>query len=110
MKSDGSREPLRFACELLMVSLTVSAAGCTVSADANGLPAGVHERTVAIGSGQWAVEGILTLPDRSEPVPAVLLMHGSGPGTRDGDVGPNKVYRELAWGLAARNIAVLRYD
>jgi len=40
----------------------------------------------------------------------VVLMHGSGGGTKDGDVGPNKVYREMAWALGARGVAVLRYD
>jgi dienelactone hydrolase len=73
-------------------------------------PAGVTERVVILGSGEWAVTGVLTLPVGSGPFPGAVLMHGSGPGTRDLDVGPNKVFREEAWGLAARGIAVLRYD
>lgn len=72
--------------------------------------AGVVERTVTLGSGEWAVTGVLSLPPGEGPFPAMVLMHGSGPGTRDGDVGPNKVLREVAWGLAGRGIAVLRYD
>lgn len=73
-------------------------------------PAGVTERTVTLGSGEWAVTGVLTLPAGEGPFPAAVLMHGSGPGTRDLDVGPNKVFREEAWGLAARGVAALRYD
>lgn len=73
-------------------------------------PAGVTERLITLGSGEWAVQGILTLPAGEGPFPAAVLMHGSGPGTRDLDVGPNKVFREEAWGLAARGIAVVRYD
>jgi dienelactone hydrolase len=73
-------------------------------------PADVTERVVTLGTGEWAVTGILTLPGGRGPHPAAVLMHGSGPGTRDLDVGPNKVFREEAWGLAARGIAVLRYD
>ena len=41
---------------------------------------------------------------------AVVLVHGSGPQDRDGTVGPNKPLRDLAWGLANRQIAVLRYE
>jgi dienelactone hydrolase len=40
----------------------------------------------------------------------VALVHGSGPLDRDGAVGPNRPYRDLADGLGARGIAVLRYD
>lgn len=74
------------------------------------LPPGVTEREVTLGSGEWAVTGVLTLPAGEGPHPAAVLMHGSGPGTRDLDVGPNKVFREEAWGMAARGVAVLRYD
>jgi dienelactone hydrolase len=41
---------------------------------------------------------------------AVVLVHGSGPSDRDETVGPNKPFRDLAWGLADRGIAVLRYE
>jgi uncharacterized protein len=74
-------------------------------------PAGVVEREVVVGMGEWAVSGVLALPAAvAGRVPGVVLMHGSGPGTRDGEVGPNRIYREMAWALASRGIAVLRYD
>jgi hypothetical protein len=41
---------------------------------------------------------------------AVVLVHGSGPNDRDETLGPNKPFRDLAWGLADRGIAVLRYE
>jgi alpha-beta hydrolase superfamily lysophospholipase len=40
----------------------------------------------------------------------VVLVHGSGPNDRDESIGPNKPFRDLAWGLASRGIATLRYD
>jgi dienelactone hydrolase len=43
-------------------------------------------------------------------VPGVVLVHGSGPNDRDSTIGPNKPLKDLAWGLASRGIAVLRYD
>jgi dienelactone hydrolase len=52
----------------------------------------------------------LTLPTGSDTVPGVVLVHGSGPQDRDETVGPNKPFKDIAWGLASRGIAVLRYD
>jgi len=49
-------------------------------------------------------------PEGKGPFPAVVLVHGSGPQDRDETIGPNKPFRDLAWGLASQGIAVLRYD
>lgn len=68
------------------------------------------EEEVTVGSGEWALPGTLTLPAGAGPFPAVVLVHGSGPNDRDETIGPNKVFKDLAWGLASRGIAVLRYD
>lgn len=42
----------------------------------------------------------------------VLFLHGSGPGTRDGDYGPVRAggFRQIAWPLEERGYAALRYD
>lgn len=69
-----------------------------------------HEREVQIGSAPWELPGTLTLPNGPGPFPAVVLVHGSGPNDRDESIGPNKTFKDLAWGLASRGIAVLRYD
>lgn len=70
-----------------------------------------HEADVTVGSGgEWALPGTLSMPEGAGPFPGVVLVHGSGPNDRDETVGANKVFRDLAWGLASRNIAVLRYD
>ncbi|MFN8548378.1 MAG: alpha/beta hydrolase [Candidatus Eisenbacteria bacterium] len=55
--------------------------------------------------------GLLTIPvNRTGPVAALLLLAGSGPEDRDESIGPNKVLRDVAQGLASRGIATLRYD
>jgi dienelactone hydrolase len=70
-----------------------------------------HEQEFTVGRGEWRLPGTLTLPSaRGGPWPAVVLVHGSGPNDRDETVGANKPFRDLAWGLAARGIAVLRYE
>ncbi|MBI3849342.1 MAG: DUF3887 domain-containing protein, partial [Verrucomicrobia bacterium] len=74
-------------------------------------PNAVRETEIKVGDGEWALPGTLTLPaKRAGFCPAVVLVHGSGPHDRDETVGLNKPFRDLAWGLAAQGVAVLRYD
>jgi dienelactone hydrolase len=68
------------------------------------------ESDVLVGHGEWALPGTLTVPINKDPCPAVILVHGSGPQDRDETIGPNKPFRDLAWGLASRGIVVLRYE
>jgi dienelactone hydrolase len=68
------------------------------------------EEEISVGSGEWELPGTLTIPAGKGPFPAVVLVHGSGPNDRDETIGPNKPFRDLAWGLATRGVAVLRYD
>lgn len=69
-----------------------------------------EEREVKITTGPWTLPGTLTIPKGDGPFPAVVLVHGSGPNDRDETIGPNKPFRDIAWGLATGGIAVLRYD
>lgn len=75
----------------------------------------MEEREVAVKTDGFSLPGTLTLPRRATvegagKVPCVVLVHGSGPHDRDETIGPNKPFRDLAWGLAERGIAVLRYE
>jgi dienelactone hydrolase len=73
-------------------------------------PAAYKESDVTVGTGQWALPATLTMPVGPGSVPAVVLVHGSGPSDRDATVGQIKQFKDLALGLASRGIAVLRYD
>jgi len=73
-------------------------------------PDSFHESDVTVGSGDWALPGTLAVPAGDGPFAAVVLVHGSGPQDRDETIGPNKPFRDLAWGLASQGIAVLRYE
>jgi hypothetical protein len=73
-------------------------------------PSSFVERELEVGAPGWQLPATLTLPRSDTPVPGVVLVHGSGPHDRDETLGPNKTFKDLAWGLASRGIAVLRYD
>lgn len=69
----------------------------------------VEEREVTVGA--LKLPGTLTLPKRGKaPFRAVIFVHGSGPNDRDETVGPNKLFKDLALGLASKGIASLRYE
>lgn len=69
-----------------------------------------REEPVELGHPEWRLGGTLTVPVAPGPHPAVVLVHGSGPQDRDQTLGPNRVFRDLAQGLASQGIVVLRYD
>jgi dienelactone hydrolase len=73
-------------------------------------PGKFDEQDVTLGSGPLAVPGTLSLPRQGGPLPAVALLSGSGPHDRDETVGRNKPLKDLAWGLASRGVAVLRFE
>lgn len=77
--------------------------------------AGIVEREITVGAEGFRLPGTLTLPrtasvSSGRKLPCVILVHGSGPNDRDETIGPNKPFRDIAYGLARRGIAVIRYD
>src|SRR5690606_25620835 len=76
------------------------------------LPDSLVEEGVIVGEGTpFELNGTLTLPKQNNGnLPAVVLVHGSGPSDQDETVYAYKPFRDLAWGLAQQGIAVIRYD
>src|SRR5579875_2329675 len=72
----------------------------------------VADESVVIGAETThPLHGILSIPDETNGLcQAVVLVHGSGPSNMDEKVGNNSPFRDLAEGLSAKGIAVLRYD
>ncbi|MFK0248409.1 alpha/beta fold hydrolase [Amycolatopsis azurea] len=68
------------------------------------------EHEVTIDAGSSTVAGTLTMPDGPGTRPGVVLLPGGGPFDRDETSGPNKPLKDLAWGLASRGVAVVRFD
>ncbi len=79
--------------------------GPAVAADAS-----FHETDFSVDEGERALPGTLAMPNGEGPFPAVVLVHGSGPQDRDETIGANKPFLDIARGLAAQGIAVLRYE
>jgi uncharacterized protein len=73
-------------------------------------PDSFDEHEVRLGTNGLAVDGTLSVPRRPGPLPAVVLLAGSGSLDRDETIGRNKPFRDLAWGLATQGVAVLRFD
>jgi dienelactone hydrolase len=67
-----------------------------------------EEQIVHVGPEQ--LTGLLAMPTGKGKFPAVILVHGSGPHDGDETIGPNKPFKDLSAGLAAKGIAVLRYE
>jgi hypothetical protein len=70
----------------------------------------VIETPLEIKSGAYTLPAILIYPKSGSNFPVVILVHGSGPNDKDETIGPNKIFKDLAFGLANKGIAVLRYE
>lgn len=81
-----------------------------LSSTAVPLPDKVKETEITVKTGEYALPGLFCYPEGISHFPIVVLLHGSGPNDRDETIGPNKPFRDLAYGLAQQGIATLRYD
>ena len=70
------------------------------------------KENIVVGEGtKYPLRGMLTLPENaSDPVPAVVFVHGSGSSNMDEKVGKLTPFKDLAEGLAELGIASIRYD
>jgi pimeloyl-ACP methyl ester carboxylesterase len=95
------------ALNLVLLALSVQTAD-TIA------PAVAVESPYTIRSGALELAGTLVMPrGATGRVPVAVIIAGSGPTDRNGNsmmgIRPNS-YAQLAWGLAGRGIASLRYD
>lgn len=67
------------------------------------------EKEINIKFEEGQMAGIFTSPKNLTSFPVVIMVHGSGPSDMDETVGPNKPFKDLAAGLAAKGIGSIRY-
>lgn len=70
----------------------------------------LYETKIPLKTGEYTMPGAFCVPNNTENPPVVIFVAGSGPNDKDETIGPNKVFRDLALGLASNGIASYRYD
>jgi uncharacterized protein len=119
-----TRWDMRVVAASVCAALACSGAQGTSRKDASrpeGQRIARHEEEVVIPSAGIELAGTLVVPERSESavLPALILVHGSGPNGRDAAINGQlgmmfgfevAVFRDLAAGLADAGYVVLRYD
>lgn len=68
------------------------------------------ELRIEYGGNDFKNSGRLSIPKSKSPMSVVIIVPGSGGIDKDCSIGPNKIYKDLAWGLASKGIAAFRYD
>jgi hypothetical protein len=71
---------------------------------------GFYEIKIPFGPTGFEGEAILTVPIQQKKYPCVIIIGGSGPIDKDATIGPNKIYKDFSWGLAAKGVASVRFD
>lgn len=70
----------------------------------------IIEIPTEFGEEGFKLKGIITIPKNKDNYPLLILVHGSGPQDMDESFGPNKIFKDIALGLASKGIAVFRYE
>lgn len=68
-----------------------------------------YEKDIKFGK-DYPLNGKISIPKNKQKVPIVILVHGSGPNDMDETIGPNKPFKDIAYGLSSNGISVLRYN
>ncbi|HEY5800676.1 MAG TPA: alpha/beta hydrolase [Burkholderiaceae bacterium] len=99
---------------LLLCCLPLCAPLSALAAPAKPAHPFLYERTAMLPTRTGTLYGALLVPRTPRPLPAVLLVPGSGPTDRDGNFpqlkGVNNSLKLLAEALARAGVASLRYD
>lgn len=69
-----------------------------------------REECVTVSAGRFPLPGLLGIPKTREKHPAVVIVGRMGAQDQDGSLGPNRPLRDVAWGLASKGVATLRYE
>lgn len=70
----------------------------------------IEEKESIVADKSMPLEALLTLPKNLEKPPVVLLVQGSGSTDKNETIYTNTPFKDIAYGLAKKGIATLRYD
>ena len=98
----------------LAVAAALAMAGCATPGAVDG-PAYFAEPVTIGAGGEWELNGVLTMPrgaSAASPVPAVVLVQGSGPSNMDLTMptSGSRPFFDIASHLSANGIAAIRHD
>lgn len=92
-----------FSAAIPAIALLIGMSGAAACADETGVQSGFEEHLVEFHNHDVKLAGSLLLPKSEKPLPAVILVHGAGPQTRE-------QYRKQGEYFASQGIAALIYD
>lgn len=69
-----------------------------------------EEKIKVVANEKYPLDGLLTLPKNVEKPPVVILLGGSGPSDMNETIMGNMPFKDIAHGLAAKGVAVLRFN
>lgn len=99
---------------VILMSVVLSAICALKAQSASKIKPSVKEEAVVLETSTLKLHGTLALPASKSRWPVVLIISGSGPTDRNGNIagiaGSNNSLKMLADGLAVNGIASLRYD
>lgn len=113
-----------YYCTIQFANLSLR---CNASFDAEGRADGINfvpapstpqkqentkfkETPIKVITGKFQMPGTFCVPTGKTNVAVVVFASGSGPNDADETIGPNKVFRDIAYGLAENGIASIRFD
>ncbi|MDR0948764.1 MAG: alpha/beta fold hydrolase [Lachnospiraceae bacterium] len=107
-----SDDPIHTAENLESTETTTISSDETTDVElSDDMPAFVEESVIFKAADKFPIPGTLLIPQgQADPVPAVILVQGSGQTDRDETGYAYKPFRDIAEALAREGIAVLRYD
>ena len=72
-------------------------------------PSSYEEVVTMLSTTAGDLKAVYTKPRELDNPPVIVLVHGSGPHDEDATLGPNKIFKDMATGLASNGIATFRY-
>jgi len=112
MKRFLPKAAMTAAAAVFVAAAAIAFSACGTAARAEG-QAYFSEPVIIGEGGEWPLDGVLTMPREARarnPVPAVVLVHGSGPADMDSNVFGNRPFFDIASHLSANGVAVIRYN